>query len=475
MKNILKYISALVLLLVIGTSCKDNDNWVIIEDVQPGNYITGDATIYNAPAVSSQFVVAAVDADEKPTDVMSIYTWLKASGSFQILKSDADGNQVSYGKGSLVSSTPFETFALAEGGTPFTVAKDGLYFVVLNNADNQVSIIDAAYGIIGDATPGAWNDETKFTDVSYDEKFSTVNLALSGVYLNNKGMKFRFSGDWGILVPYKEGTIKIHSNAGATAEGPIGKAFVNCEEGGANFSVATAGTYDVAMRFELRTGKISAKAICTGEDTSTAKLPENMYVVGSINDWNWANAFELIPVHSNDGHFWGIYYLPEGAQFKFNSSKAWDGNDFGSASKDPVGIGEIEIGGENITIEKAGFYMLRVTSALTADKRNIITKAFISEAAPYVIGDCAAEGWGAQLADADKFQLDNGAFKHTLAKSGELRLCVNIPEYSWWQTEFIILDNVIEFRGAGADQTRVQATAGQVVTLDFANGTGSIQ
>lgn len=475
MKTILKYLSTLLLLLVIGTSCKDNDNWVIIEDVQPGNYITGDATIYNAPAVSSQFIVAAVDADEKPTDVMSIYTWLKAGGSFHILKADADGNQVNYGKGSVVSSTPFETVTLAEGGSPFTVAKDGLYFVVLNNADNQVSIIDAAYGIIGDATPGAWNDETKFTDVSFDEKFSTINLTLSGVYLNNKGMKFRFSGDWGVLVPYKEGTIKIHSNIGATAEGPIGKSFVSCEEGGANFSVATAGTYEVALRFELRTGKVSAKAICTGEDTSTAKLPEHMYVIGSINDWSWDKAFELIPVHSNDGHFWGIYYIPEGAQIKFNSDKAWNGGEFGGASKEPVGIGEVEVGSENITIEKAGFYMLRVTSTLTADKRNIITKVFISEAAPYVTGACSVSGEYGTLPATDQFTLEGDLYKYTLANDGELRLCVNIPGYAWWQTEFIILDNVIEFRGKGGDQERVQGKAGQVVTLDFVNGTGSIQ
>ena len=47
MKKIFQYMTTLLLLLVVGTSCEEgNDNWRIITDAQPGAYITGDATIY---------------------------------------------------------------------------------------------------------------------------------------------------------------------------------------------------------------------------------------------------------------------------------------------------------------------------------------------------------------------------------------------------------------------------------------------
>ena len=46
----------------------------------------------------------------------------------------------------------------------------------------------------------------------------------------------------------------------------------------------------------------------------------------------------------------------------------------------------------------------------------------------------------------------------------------------WWQTEFMVFNGKIEYREKGGDQEpRVPGTAGQTVTLDFINGTGSIQ
>ena len=46
----------------------------------------------------------------------------------------------------------------------------------------------------------------------------------------------------------------------------------------------------------------------------------------------------------------------------------------------------------------------------------------------------------------------------------------------WWQSEFIILDNKIEFRGKGGDQTRVPVTAGShTIDLNFQTGAGEIK
>ena len=188
MKKVFQYMTTLLLLLVVGTSCEEgNDNWRIITDAQPGAYITGDATIYSATATSSQLVAAPLDGAPEGTNVIGIYTWLKSNGSFTILNVDEEGNEINYGKGDVVASTPAETVALAAGGTPFTVAEDGLYYVAMNKADNQLTIIPATFGIIGDATPLQWNGETAM-QASYNETQATVEYTISDVTLDKKEM-----------------------------------------------------------------------------------------------------------------------------------------------------------------------------------------------------------------------------------------------------------------------------------------------
>ena len=70
---------------------------------------------------------------------------------------------------------------------------------------------------------------------------------------------------------------------------------------------------------------------------------------------------------------------------------------------------------------------------------------------------------------------DGDVYKSAVLNAGELRMCVKLDNVDWWQTEFMIFDGKIVYRGAAGDQDRVQATAGQIVTLDFKDNTGSIQ
>lgn len=484
MKTVFKHISALVLLLMVLAGCEEgNDNWTIIKDVQPGTYITGDATIYSAVATSSVLLPATLDNAPDGTDVVGIYTWLKANAKFTILKVDAKGQQVNYGKGEVIASTPFETTALAASAEGYSVSADGLYYVVLNNADNQLTVIPAAFGVIGDATPGAWSTETIMPEVSYDPNQATVELTLKDVSLDKKQIKFRYK-DWGIEIPYAGGKVKIHSNLGNTSDPksvlPLNAAYAECKPGGENFSVSTKGTYTVTLKLDLRTGKFTAKAVLTGEDTTTAELPEHMFVTGSPAAWNWKwdNVPELTPVHSHDGMFWGIYYLSANDQLKFNSELSWDnGDNFGIDSKDPQDYGEYNGGSENLTVKNAGYHLVVVTCELSADKKTIVKKVAISQPRVYVLGDCGM-GWSA-YDEAWKFTETGGVFTSPAVKAGNLRLCVRLTD-TWgagnsWQSEFNIFNSKIEFRGKGGDQTAVPVTVGQVVSLDFRTNSGSIQ
>ena len=98
MKKISKYI-ALLLLAIIAVSCSDNENWTIVTDIQPGVYVTGDATVYSNEAPASALRVLKLDgnSDGYP-ELVGMYTWLKASGSFDISIVTELNNSVKYGK-----------------------------------------------------------------------------------------------------------------------------------------------------------------------------------------------------------------------------------------------------------------------------------------------------------------------------------------------------------------------------------------
>ena len=61
MKKICNYISMFILLLLAVTGCKDNDNWTIIEEAQPGTYVVGSATIFSGEASTSALKPVKLD------------------------------------------------------------------------------------------------------------------------------------------------------------------------------------------------------------------------------------------------------------------------------------------------------------------------------------------------------------------------------------------------------------------------------
>ncbi len=475
MKKIIQYATTLLLLLVVGTSCEEgNDNWRIITDVQPGLYISGDATIYSADATSSLLKKPAFDGDVEGVEMVGIYTWLKKDGSFTILEVNAEGEQVRYGKGEVVAAGT-GTSNMVAGASAFSVDEDGLYYVAYNKKDKQLSIIPVKFGIIGDATPGKWSNETPMT-VSYNDAQATVEFSLKDIVLDKKEMKFRYFATWGVELPYDGSLVKIHTNMGAVTAGPLSEAYSECEGGGANFSISKAGVYDITLKLELRRGVFSAKGVCTAEDTSSATLPEKMFIIGSPWSWNWSNAPEMNPVHSHDGLFWGIYYLDANAEVKFNNELSWDaGENFGVETGDAKGFGEYPAGGSNLKVENAGYYQILVKCVLSADKKSVVRTVVLSEPVPYLIGNTIGS-W--EIKDENKFTLDASTKEYVspaLTASDNLRICVKLDGCDWWQSEFNVFDGKIVFRGKGGDQEAVPAQAGQVVRLNFQSNTGSIK
>jgi len=209
-------------------------------------------------------------------------------------------------------------------------------------------------------------------------------------------------------------------------------------------------------------------------------MPTDMYIIGSITEWDWANSYSMVPIHSNDGKFWSVQYFPAGAEIKFNITKAWDGGEFGYAEDrfpdTSVTYAGLEESGGNIKVNNEGWYIVVVTTEI--DGRNYNYTVEFLPPNIYLTGDVAG-GWDF-FEESNLFTIPTskeGEFISPafIADTEELRMCIKLDDIDWWKTEFIILDGEIAYRGKGDDQERVKASSGQKAYLDFLKGTGSIK
>ena len=223
------------------------------------------------------------------------------------------------------------------------------------------------------------------------------------------------------------------------------------------------------------------------------KTPEKLFLVGNFNKWSWDSALEMTPVHSSPHIFWHLVYIDgqgESAGIKFNSEKAWNGNDIGfdkirinPASEKGSDI--ISVKG-NIGSSKAGWYLMIVEC--TVEGRDVKYNVSFNNPNVYLQGLCTASaGW--DLIPENLFTVPttadgefvSPAIGNTVSGGPTnddpgVRICVKIPDTDWWKSEFIIYDKKIAYRGTGGDQTpRVAGTAGQKVYLNFTNETGEIK
>lgn len=475
MKKILYYLSVCMLLLGTATSCEDNDNWRIIEEAQPGTYIVGSATIFSGEASTSALKPVSLDHDteKEKKEIIGIYTWLKADGEFNIsVAKEAGQEPVLFGKGETIEeSEGVITISKLEVGTSaFKVAKDGLYYVVVNTGFNQVSILPVNWGVIGAATAGGWDKETPFNAPAFDQLSTSVEWTMSTT-LSAGEYKFRYSGNWGYEIPF-DGTskVKLFTDVTGSKEGNdniLTEGYTDLQTGGSNLVTNIGGEYSVFMKYDIRAGKFSARYVLTGEPVIPPTYPEKLFLVGdAFNGWEPStDAKEFVPVNGTPSSFWKIAYLKEGG-FKMTIKLGW-GGDFGIAEESTDAIGEYKKGTNNINVKTPGYYLIYIN---LEDEVVSVTDANV-----YLFGDANGGDW--EYKDEHKFKADGKALvSPVFAKEGNLRIAIKHPLLSdWWKAELNVFDGIIEYRGNGGDQPSVAVKAGQKVSLDFNAGTGSIQ
>jgi len=213
-------------------------------------------------------------------------------------------------------------------------------------------------------------------------------------------------------------------------------------------------------------------------------VPEEIYLVGNFNGWDWGNSLTMVPVYGTDNVYWHMVYIDESG-IKFNTAKSWDGNEKGY-----LGINEIsgDLASEivsssdgNIASNNPGWYLMIVTASVVG--RDIVYDVQFNKPEVRFIG-LLVGGWDEGLGEAFTVPstADGDFVSPEITTSlpgndtdGCVRIYVKVPGYDWWKSEFIIFDKKIAYRGTGGDQDRVGCSAGQKVYLNFTSETGSIE
>lgn len=223
-----------------------------------------------------------------------------------------------------------------------------------------------------------------------------------------------------------------------------------------------------------------------------ATAPTTMYIVGGFpaSD-SWSKFVPLHDVYSTEGWFYGVVYLPEGAEFKVNPDAGWQGNDkgFGQVTAEDnanAGFQSADSSNDaaNMKVTNGGWYTVIVKVKLVNGAVDYTVS--LNEAKVYVIG--AAEGGNWSAMDEWRFVAPDDAngdwVSPAFAGSGELRMFIDCGT-DWWKTEFTIKsDGTLFYRNVdipgswggdvGPDYSQ-DVSAGQKAYLNFTTGTGSVK
>ena len=491
MKRIFYFISvAAFALLAVACNKKDNGGDIDWGGVTvDGFYVAGPATGSDKIQASCVMAAGFNEVDKALREGMyEKYIVLEGGKEFYLIFNDG-GTKTRYSAtlSKVAIDTAEEGYAdnpsevikgalvIGNDAPAMKVEKTGLYHIVLDRNVNgdlddaggaQILVLDASdFGLRGGMNGwGFTSSDPKVTSFSNDGvtfTFKDQELGAGGEY------KFATGNYWKVTLDTK-GKVKAEVSL---AQGMT----VN----GANFKVEKAGLYDITLSFKLAAGSFDKSFSYTEKLTKEYTAPTTMYMNGGqwggdAWDWSASTIVELVPVWGATGYFWCTRWFDSSKGFKFCAKREWNGDFTGD------GTHGYSVADGNCFVAADGFYTVLVNG-----NNNSVE---IAPAEVYGIGDA----WGTDAWDyndnAVKFVADGQVLKATVVNDSEaLRIASKVTPSAaiegvttgsgwidWWKTEFIFFDGVITYRGAGDDQARVSATAGQTVTLDFNNGTATM-
>ena len=346
-------------------------------------------------------------------------------------------------------------------GQKMQVAESGLYHIVLDlNKDGALDLTGKEQIIV---VPVDWavtvsNNDVQATNV---EVKSATEIVWSWDAVEIKPsdwFKFKdFGTGWKIQLD-DNGAVKAHTNMGTDEN--TGK-LIN---GTGNLpAVEKYGKYAITLTYNLAKGQVGNSYSYTINlvEELKPKYPETMYMIGAEFgnwDWNAETVVEMVQVNGKEGMFWCTRQITADQGFKFCSVREWNG-DFAT-----LGTSDVTIKDNNLVVTETGLYTVVVDMAGN--------QVSVKKAEVYGMG-LVFGGW-----DAGKYPFTinaDGTVSITAPNAGDIRMYTAIEGVDWWQAEYNVFDGKIQYRGNGGDQAAVPVTAGQVVTLNFNAGTGTIQ
>ena len=385
------------------------------------------------------------------------------------------GWDVNFGYAEGVDSyTLGEEFAVAQNGGNIVVAEDGVYDLILDPENATATVIKSVAPDAGETPepkpkPKAWSVIGTLEDSGWSKDFDLENVTgdvwtIKNLFVREKDeFKIRADHDWGKSYGGPEENAEStyeEGNVYGVYKPELGKAFA---AGDKNIRIGVEGNYNITLTY--------------GDEPTILieeyrEFPEHLYMTGTdFGNWSWGDGtVELWPVinkpdwdngKSAEGQFYTIRYFTTNG-FKFNGAKAWDGGQFGSLETNK---GFTNDNDGNVVVPEEGFYLVHI------DLKNSILN--VEPARVYGIGD-AFGSWDAAVED-NRFAADGRVMKATAPKAGKLRMYVEseIATTSWWTHEFNLIDGQIVPRVLD-ELAAPDILAGQVVTLNFNEGTGTI-
>jgi hypothetical protein len=482
-----KFMLALAVIGLGFASCEKDDGPKIVETPIYGMQVNGPATGDKVFTIDeAQIVEPSSDFDVKAArNGMNYGIYFLKAGEMNFSNVLAD-EKVEFGvklDSTAVQTAEtghefsFDALTLTPGGTDaYTVKADGLYYIMTDETSSRAWVMK-----INTFEINATGDEATYVSGSADG----ASFEIKGVELRSV-FKVRMNSAWKFVLPGLPWTDLAAGGVDGDHCRPVisyGGSVDALTADGGDISIETDKLLD--MTFKWNPAEKGMKGItleyAEGGDLPPPAFPENLYMTGAAlgnGEWDWAtNGLELTPVHSNPHLFFSVQWIAIGDDvgFKFSPELDW-GKDFGVGAETSTS-GVFEKGTGNVTVATAGYYTIVVN---LKDETIEINEPMI-----YGIGD-AFGGWDAAQA-ANMFTVDNDAEVITspaLSADADVRMHVGAQTMTvedgsgpvdWWQAEFNVIDGKIEYRGTGDDQTAVPGTAGQVVTLNFKDGTGTIQ
>ena len=494
MKKSIFILSALALAGIFAVSCgeKTDKKTNFNEVMEDGFYVAGPAT--GAEKINADYAMASgvnEAADQTTRDGMfEKYIVLEKGKDFELLyyaagketrysakladytidpassEAYADNPSITILKGSL---------EIGDTAPAMQVDSTGLYHIVLdlnktgdldNAGGQQIIVAPVTWGVRG--AMNGWG-VTNFEKGTPSNAGYTMTLTDQKVPANGE-FKFAYAGAWKITLD-DQGKVKANTNLGSgETEGTLA-------QGGGNIVLAKGGVYTISLSFKLAAGAVGNSFSYETTITEESSAPTTMYMIGNdFGGWDWASpkVVEMHQFNSQEGQFWAIRYMTTATEFKFSPEKAW-GSDFATPKS-----GDMTVEGafnanpddknSNLKVKSDGLYTINVDAV---GGRVIVEPAVIvGMDAPF-----GNSGWDINFADAE-FTVDAaGIATYVLKADGEqLRTAVRSSMATeWWHAEFIIKDGAIVYRGTGGDPEKIAVTAGQKVTYDFNNETGSIE